>query len=252
VAIYGIMPWDSWDSQYPIVDEVPLWTLYYSPEYYIAVVADIANSKMLFRVVNDGALSTIDLSPVKYWRCHPVDVCISTTDDGVEVSARVVGDIKTNRGAYQLGVAPTEIRFGSPDWSRVTALDVAHINIEDSFGFDGTGRASWMAEAAGLDLVSAYFDENENQLLLQFDRPVDISGIQGAQMTLKAGTFNNSEYSGTTASLIDSTTVLVSLQGVGSYSATAVQLLTITSLNGIKFVADGAPFRGVSELSLPY
>jgi len=63
VAVYGIIPWDSWDSTYsyfdgtnshPMVDEVPLWTLYIDATHHIAVVADIAHDKMLFRVT-DGA-----------------------------------------------------------------------------------------------------------------------------------------------------------------------------------------------------
>jgi len=65
IAVYAIMPWDSWDSVYPIVTEVPLWTLWKDANNHIAVVADIANSKMLFRVTVAGTTNTIELTSVK-------------------------------------------------------------------------------------------------------------------------------------------------------------------------------------------
>lgn len=131
VAVYAIIPWDSWDSVYPLVTEVPLWTLYSDSSNFVSVVADIEHDKLVFRV--NGSSNSIELNSVKFWRCHPVVVCISRTNNGIEVSARVLGDIKTGSTSSAPTVnSGTQIRFGSPDRSRGTALDIADINIDTS------------------------------------------------------------------------------------------------------------------------
>jgi hypothetical protein len=146
-GVHSVIPWDSWDTTYPLVTEVPLWTLYTDANNHIAVVADIANSALLVRVTIASVLTTITIASVKYWRCHPLVVCIARTDSGVEASVRVRGTWKTGSSALSPAI-PTTHKFASPDDTRAAAVDNADILWDDSAGRDAAARIVMMNMAA--------------------------------------------------------------------------------------------------------
>jgi len=103
-----------------------------------------------------------------------------------------------------------------------------------------------------LMLVYAYYDENVGVLRLQFDRAINSAALNGAAITLRDGSFDNTTYNGISeVSVIDPKTIDVTLVAVGSWSVDEVTL-TVTNLSGIVAVNDGGTWAGVVNLALPF
>jgi hypothetical protein len=89
------------------------------------------------------------------------------------------------------------------------------------------------------------------KVILTFDRPIDIAGIQVDQVSVAVASVNQT-FRGTGAPLVVSpTAVRVSLVSIGPQSGTGVRL-TATAATGIVAVDDGGTWSGVTNLTLPF
>ena len=102
-----------------------------------------------------------------------------------------------------------------------------------------------------LTLAGATYDAGVPDLVLVFDRAVDVGGFDGAQIVVDDGAFNFTAYSGASAGLDGPAVVRVTLEVDGSSSASDVRL-TASALSGIVAVDDGGVWDGVSGLALPF
>jgi hypothetical protein len=101
-------------------------------------------------------------------------------------------------------------------------------------------------------LVAAYYDENVGVLRLQFDRAINIAALNGAAITVRDGTWDQTTYNGVSdVSVIDPQTIDLTLVPVGSWSVNE-ETLTATAHSGIVAVNDGGTWPGVTNLTLPF
>jgi hypothetical protein len=105
---------------------------------------------------------------------------------------------------------------------------------------------------AALTLLEAvYLNDDGPYVRLKFDRAIDLSGLDGAQIDVKDGIDLGVEFLATgTATLLDPQTVRIDLVTVGDYSGD--DLLTASASNGIVAVDDGGTWAGVTNLGLPW
>ena len=105
---------------------------------------------------------------------------------------------------------------------------------------------------AALTLVAASYASDELVLILQFDRAIDIAGIDVGQFQLFDGVFNFRSYvGGGVPSLDDPVTARVPLTELGAAGAGNVSMFAGAE-NGIVASDDGGTWSGVSDLSLPF
>jgi len=112
--------------------------------------------------------------------------------------------------------------------------------------------ASVPPPGVALMLVYAYYDENVGVLRLQFDRAINIAGLNGAAITVRDGTWDQTTYNGISAvSVIDPKTIDLTLVPVGTWSVDE-ETLTATAHSGIVAANDGGTWAGVANLALPF
>jgi hypothetical protein len=105
-----------------------------------------------------------------------------------------------------------------------------------------------------LALVAATYDEVNLQLVLTFDRAVDLAGFDGSAFMVGDPTFNHTAYDGTGGppSLDAPAIVRVYLNPTGPYFSTEVDL-EVSGASGIVAVDDGGTWPGTPGLIfLPY
>ena len=105
-----------------------------------------------------------------------------------------------------------------------------------------------------LTLVAATYDDVNLQLVLTFDRAVNISAFDGTAIMLGDAVFNHTAYDGTAqpATLDAPAVVRVYLNPTGPFSSTEVDL-TATGATGIVAVDDGGTWPGTGGiLFVPY
>ena len=102
-----------------------------------------------------------------------------------------------------------------------------------------------------LNLVAATYEEVVS-VSLTFDRPIDIAGLVGGQITVDDGAVAGILYAGTgVATLTGPQTVRIELIEIGLSSGPGTRL-TASAASGIVAVDDGGTWGGVSELELPF
>jgi hypothetical protein len=103
-----------------------------------------------------------------------------------------------------------------------------------------------------LVLVSATYDIETESVVLAFDRAVDAAAYDPAQITVQDGIYAGGLFGGSgPASVINPTTIEVSLEQIGSPTVPDVEL-SATALTGIVAVEDGGTWAGVTNLVLPF
>jgi uncharacterized protein (DUF2141 family) len=106
--------------------------------------------------------------------------------------------------------------------------------------------------APPLTLVSADYNESDATLTLQFDRAINSAGINTAAFTLHDGLYDNTTYHGASSvTVINPTTIQLSLIAVGSYSV-AVVTMDATPNSGIVAMNNGGTWPGATNLILPF
>ena len=107
------------------------------------------------------------------------------------------------------------------------------------------------APPVALMLVSASFDAGLVILRLNFDRPINISGLSAGQLIVNDHD-TDTQYGGQGAGmLIDPTTVDVEMTELQSMGFPDTRLTTIGP-SGIVAVDDGGTWAGVVDLLLPF
>jgi hypothetical protein len=104
---------------------------------------------------------------------------------------------------------------------------------------------------AALTLVAATYDGFAPSLRLTFDRAIDIPGFVATEIIVDDGVFGGSKYQGLSGTLIDPTTIEVSLLDIDAWVSTDVRL-TAGAGNGIVAVDDGNAWAGVINLLVPF
>ena len=105
---------------------------------------------------------------------------------------------------------------------------------------------------AALVLVHASFAPSAMALTLDFDRPIDIDAIDGAQIFVNDGDFHNASFNAAGGILsFGAAHVVLQLSIVGPYAAGGVQLSASPS-NGIMAVDDAGTWPGITDLALPF
>ena len=113
-------------------------------------------------------------------------------------------------------------------------------------------QASAPAPPGALVLVSAeYLTEDGPQVMLTFDRPINIASLHGNQFTLIDNDISGWKYHGTGGILSSPAAVLLGLTQFQSAAGDGI-FLTASNTNGIIAAGDGAAWSGVTNLSLPY
>jgi hypothetical protein len=100
-------------------------------------------------------------------------------------------------------------------------------------------------------LVAAEFGE-ATWVRLAFDRPIDIAGLDGSQITIEDGPITEFRWAATGAATLEGPAVVridVALAGPSSSVATT---LTATGATGIVALDDGGAWPGVVGLVLPF
>ncbi len=105
---------------------------------------------------------------------------------------------------------------------------------------------------AALTLVSAVYEE-ATWVRLTFDRPIDISAMNGSAITVDDGPLSGTLWVGLEVSgtLIGPATVQIELEPYDP-SSSAQTLLNGAAGNGIVAVGDAAGWPGVSDVELPF
>ena len=107
-------------------------------------------------------------------------------------------------------------------------------------------------EPAALVLVSATYDAGVPYIQLTFDRAVDVSGMDGSQVTVNDGIEAGGFFAADGAvTIVSPTTVRIELSELSS-SSTPSTTLTATAGNGIVAADDGAAWAGVGGVGLPF
>jgi hypothetical protein len=105
---------------------------------------------------------------------------------------------------------------------------------------------------AALVLASASYDFNGPSVMLEFDRAIDIAGLDGAQISVNDGAFTGLIFAATgPAMLVDPQTVEIDLVSTGPSAGIDVRL-TASAASGIVAVNDGGTWPGVMNLVLPF
>jgi hypothetical protein len=108
------------------------------------------------------------------------------------------------------------------------------------------------APPVALTLVSASYDLDSGSVILAFDRAVNASAYDPAQITLDDGVYAGGLFVGSgPATVVNPTTIQVFLEQVGSPTVSDVEL-SATALTGIVAVDDGGTWEGVTNLVLPF
>ena len=103
-----------------------------------------------------------------------------------------------------------------------------------------------------LVLVSASFDTDDFSVVLAFDRAVDASALDAAQITLDDGVYAAGSFVGSgPATVINPTTIKVFLEEIGGPTVPDVEL-SATAATGIVATDDGGTWAGVTALVLPF
>ena len=103
-----------------------------------------------------------------------------------------------------------------------------------------------------LVLTSAFYSSEELILLLQFDRDIDISELDGSQISVNDPADNHQRYLATGSSqLISANYVQIQLDPAGSATGTQAAL-SAGANSGIVAVNGGGTWAGATDLSLPY
>ena len=108
------------------------------------------------------------------------------------------------------------------------------------------------APPAALNLVAASLDNpgDPSEVVLTFDRAVDSSGMDPAQVTV--GTITTGGlYQGFKADQADPNIVHVSLTGIGEYDQSNIMMFA-TDATGIVAVDDGGTWSGTGGTGLPF
>jgi hypothetical protein len=98
-------------------------------------------------------------------------------------------------------------------------------------------------------LVSATYNSEELNLILEFDRAIDMSGFDPSQVTVRDGPNNGRMYTAVSPGQLDPTTIAVSLTDAGPFVGEDVTLWA-TATTGIVAVDDGETWPGVSGFVL--
>jgi hypothetical protein len=103
-----------------------------------------------------------------------------------------------------------------------------------------------------LNLVAATYDVDTQSVMLGFDRAVDVSAFDPAEITLQDGIYTAGSFIGSgPASVINATTIQVFLEQIGSPTVSDVEL-SATALTGIVATDDGGTWAGVTNVVLPF
>jgi hypothetical protein len=103
-----------------------------------------------------------------------------------------------------------------------------------------------------LNLVAATYDVDTQSVTLVFDRAVDVSTFDPAEITLQDGIYTAGSFVGSgPATVVNPTTIQVFLEQIGSPTVSDVEL-SATAFTGIVAVDDGGTWAGVSDLVLPF
>jgi hypothetical protein len=102
-----------------------------------------------------------------------------------------------------------------------------------------------------LVLVSASYDSGGGFVVLQFERPIDVSGLNGSLVQLNDPA-SDLLFAGTNGTvMLDASTVQIGLSMIEDADEPGV-VLNVLAGNGIVVVDDGTAWAGVSELGLPF
>jgi hypothetical protein len=113
-------------------------------------------------------------------------------------------------------------------------------------------RSAAVATVPPLVLASAVYDPDEQTLVLGFDRAVNIAAFDGTQVVVQDGQFNAQTFDGEGgASLLDASTVRISLGVTGAYGGEGVTM-NASGASGIVASDDGGTWSGVTDLGLPF
>jgi hypothetical protein len=103
-----------------------------------------------------------------------------------------------------------------------------------------------------LTLISAFYEDGTSRLLLEFDRPIDIAGYNGAAILVNDGAINGVQYDGQGGiTPTGPASVEIALVEVQVWSGPDVRL-NATPISGIVAVDDGGTWPGVTNLLLPF
>jgi hypothetical protein len=109
------------------------------------------------------------------------------------------------------------------------------------------------AAAARLTLAAATYDPTAMTLTLQFDRAVNVDGLDGTKVAVMDGTTQLIELNCTgTVTRLDPKTVRFGLVNFGDYTDPPGVWLNADVGNGIVAADDGAAWAGVSDVGLPF
>ena len=113
------------------------------------------------------------------------------------------------------------------------------------------GRKSRSAPAT-LVLVHATYSPSPMILWLYFDRPIDVSAIDGSQIFLDDGDYNEAKFDASGGVVAHSATIVqLQLVVLESYTLGPVRL-SASARNGVVAVNDGGIWPGVQHLALPF
>jgi hypothetical protein len=105
---------------------------------------------------------------------------------------------------------------------------------------------------AALTLVAATYDIETESVILAFDRAVDASAYDPAQITVQDGLYTGGLFVGSgPATIVNPTTIQVFLEQIGSPTVSDVEL-SATASTGIVATDDGGTWAGVTNLVLPF
>jgi hypothetical protein len=102
---------------------------------------------------------------------------------------------------------------------------------------------------APVTLVGATYNSEELNLILEFDRAIDMSGFDPSQVAVRDGPTNSRMYTAVSPGQLDPSTIAVSLTDAGPFVAEDVTLWA-TATTGIVAVDDGGTWPGVSGFVL--
>jgi hypothetical protein len=103
---------------------------------------------------------------------------------------------------------------------------------------------------AALTLTAAAFATLPARVTLTFDRPVDIAGFVGNQITVRVGV-TEILYQGNAATLVGPAAVRVTLAAIGPATGGGVKM-TASAGTGIVAEDDGGTWDGVTDWGLPF
>ncbi len=103
-----------------------------------------------------------------------------------------------------------------------------------------------------LDLVSASYDDSALTLTMGFNQPIDISSLDGSQITVDDGEETRNLFAATgSVTMVDPATVSLGLDRITDTSDSGVTMNASDS-TGIVASEGGGGWDGVTDLDLPY